>query len=69
MFLTNLLKFTYYNFNNTICSFQPESIQRDLRQVFVTAANFGPSVVILENIDILAKFNVEHTQDGEYFNK
>jgi AAA+ superfamily predicted ATPase len=44
-----------------------ESIQRDLRQVFVRAATFAPSVVVLENIDILTKFNPEHTQDGEYY--
>lgn len=48
---------------------QPESIQKDLRQTFSTCLQFAPSVLVLDNLDILAQQVAEHTQDGEYYNR
>lgn len=48
---------------------KPESIQRDLRHIFSQCMRFSPSILVLDNLDILAHHTAEHTQDGEYYNK
>lgn len=48
--------------------FQIESIHKDLRQLFTTALNKSPSILVLENLDILAHASGEQqTHDGEYY--
>ncbi|XP_018794130.1 PREDICTED: peroxisome biogenesis factor 1 [Bactrocera latifrons] len=47
-----------------------ESIQKDLRSIFTTCLQNAPSIVVLENLDVLAHFAGDQTtQDGEYYNR
>uniref|UniRef100_A0A1B0D0U3 Peroxisomal ATPase PEX1 n=1 Tax=Phlebotomus papatasi TaxID=29031 RepID=A0A1B0D0U3_PHLPP len=49
---------------------KPESIHRDLRLIFTTCLTQSPSILLLDNLDVLTK-NVgeQHTQDAEYYAK
>uniref|UniRef100_A0A7G3A7F2 Peroxisomal ATPase PEX1 n=1 Tax=Lutzomyia longipalpis TaxID=7200 RepID=A0A7G3A7F2_LUTLO len=49
---------------------KPESIHRDLRLIFTTCLTHCPSILLLDNLDVLTK-NVgdQHTQDSEYYAK
>ena len=49
--------------------FQPESIHKDLRQMLTTCMTFAPSILILDNLDILTQNVAEQTSDGEYYNR
>ncbi|XP_053954563.1 peroxisomal ATPase PEX1 [Anastrepha ludens] len=47
-----------------------ESIQKDLRSIFTTCLQNAPSIVVLENLDVLAHSTGDQaTQDGEYYNR
>ena len=47
-----------------------ESIQKDLRCIFTTCLQNAPSIVVLENLDVLAHaVGDQPTQDGEYYNR
>ncbi|XP_058979984.1 uncharacterized protein LOC131803073 isoform X1 [Musca domestica] len=47
-----------------------ESVQKDLRTVFTTCIQKAPSIVVLENLDVLAHASGDQaTQDNEYFNR
>ncbi|XP_073838881.1 peroxisomal biogenesis factor 1 [Musca autumnalis] len=47
-----------------------ESVQKDLRTIFTTCLQNAPSIVVLENLDVLAHAsNDQATQDSEYFNR
>ncbi|XP_017472688.1 PREDICTED: peroxisome biogenesis factor 1 [Rhagoletis zephyria] len=47
-----------------------ESIQKDLRSIFTTCLQNAPSIVVLENLDVLAhSAGDQATQDGEYYNR
>ncbi|XP_067643574.1 peroxisomal ATPase PEX1 [Eurosta solidaginis] len=47
-----------------------ESIQKDLRTIFTTCLQNAPSIVVLENLDVLAHAAGDQvTQDGEYYNR
>lgn len=48
---------------------KPDSIQRDLRQIFVNCVNYNPSIVVLDNLDILAKHTLDNGQEGDYYNR
>lgn len=48
---------------------KPDSIQRDLRQIFVNCLNYNPSILVLDNLDILAKSTMDNGQEGDYFNR
>ncbi|XP_059608870.1 peroxisomal ATPase PEX1 [Phlebotomus argentipes] len=49
---------------------KPESIHRDLRLIFSTCLTHSPSILLLDNLDVLTR-NVgdQHTQDSEYYAK
>ncbi|XP_055372926.1 uncharacterized protein LOC129606574 [Condylostylus longicornis] len=47
-----------------------EAIQKDLRAIFSVSLKNAPSVVVLENLDVLAHSSGDQpTQDGEYYNR
>lgn len=48
---------------------KPDSIQRDLRVIFEKCMNYAPSILLLDNLDILTQNVAEHTQDGDYYNR
>lgn len=48
---------------------KPESLMKDLRHCFVTCASHSPSILLLDNMDALARNVAENTHDGEYYNK
>lgn len=49
--------------------FQTESIQKDLRSILSRCVERAPAVLLLDNLDMLAKKVVEHAHDGEYYNR
>lgn len=49
--------------------FQVESIQKDLRNILSKCVERAPSILLLENLDVLAKSTTEHTQNADYFNQ
>ncbi|XP_037933661.1 peroxisome biogenesis factor 1 [Teleopsis dalmanni] len=73
--LDELIRKPYYCFFDIFyCSRskgrKPESIQKDLRSMFTTCLQNAPSIVVLENLDVLAHSTGDQaTQDGEYFNR
>lgn len=48
---------------------KPESLMKDLRLFFVSCMAHSPSVLVLENIDVLTKNTAENTHDADYYNK
>lgn len=48
---------------------KPEAVLKDLRLFFVSCMAHSPTVLILENVDALAKNATENTHDADYFNK
>lgn len=48
---------------------QTESISRDLRHILSRCVEQAPSILLLDNLDTLAHSVVEHTHDGEYYNR
>lgn len=48
---------------------QAESIAKDLRALFTACIKFGPSILIMDNLDVLAQTIAEQTADGEYYNR
>lgn len=48
---------------------KPESLSKDLRQFFVSCAAHSPAVLLLENLDVLAKQGAENVHDADYSNK
>ncbi|XP_013116715.1 uncharacterized protein LOC106094086 isoform X2 [Stomoxys calcitrans] len=47
-----------------------ESVQKDLRTVFTTCLQNAPSILVLENLDVLAHASTDQAaQDSEYFNR
>lgn len=46
-----------------------ESIQKDLRNVLTKCVQRQPSLLILDNLDTLAKFVSDHSQNSEYYNQ
>ncbi|XP_075164202.1 peroxisomal biogenesis factor 1 isoform X2 [Haematobia irritans] len=47
-----------------------ESVQKDLRTMFTTCLQNAPSIVVLENLDVLAHASTDQAaQDSEYFNR
>lgn len=64
--MTSLL----FEFIICVFFFQAESIQKDLRCIFTTCLQNAPSIVVLENLDVLAHASGDQpTQDGEYYNR
>lgn len=53
----------------TIHAFQIESIQKDLRTILGKCVERAPSILLLENLDALAKNPNEHSQNGDYYNQ
>lgn len=49
--------------------FQVESIQKDLRNILSKCVERAPSILILENVDVLARNTNEHSQNGDYYNQ
>lgn len=58
-------------FQHFLCfvSAQTESISRDLRHILSRCVEQAPSILLLDNLDMLAHSVVEHTHDGEYYNR
>ncbi|GAB0097222.1 peroxisome biogenesis factor 1 [Sergentomyia squamirostris] len=49
---------------------KPESIHRDLRQIFTSCLAQSPAILLLDNLDFLTKnLGDQHTQDSEYYAK
>lgn len=48
---------------------KPESIQKDLRNIFISCMNYNPAILLLDNVDMLAHTVGEHSQDTDYFNR
>jgi hypothetical protein len=50
---------------------KPDSLVRDLRDIFNGSLQTSPSIVILLNLDSLAQLTNEehHTQDDEYYKR
>ncbi|CAD7003842.1 unnamed protein product [Ceratitis capitata] len=47
-----------------------ESIQKDLRSIFTTCLQNAPSIIVLENLDVLAHAAGDQaSQDSEYYNR
>lgn len=48
---------------------QTESIQKDLRAILSRCVERAPAILLLDNLDTLAKTVVEHSHDGDYYNR
>lgn len=48
---------------------KPESLLKDLRLFFVQCMAHSPSILVLENLDVLARNTAENTHDADYYNK
>lgn len=49
--------------------FKAESIQKDLRNILTRCVERAPSILLLENLDSLAKSVTDHSQNGDYYNQ